>query len=123
MSERINDNVILRPISSNKSENRLRDFGYGLHYKNISSKVLRNIQYPFLTMIKDVKNVNTDDEARIELAKELFSFERGCMFIAEHIFGKPKEIIEQTNIDAKSIPIVLSDGKTYEDLKNELQPE
>ena len=53
MSKRINDNVILRPISSNKSENRLRDFGYGLHYKNISSKVLRNIQYPFLTMIKD----------------------------------------------------------------------
>ncbi|WP_295677357.1 hypothetical protein [uncultured Empedobacter sp.] len=77
----------------------------------------------FLTMIKDVKKVDTDDEARIALAKELFSFERGCMFIAEHVFGKPKEIIEQTNIDAKSIPIVLSDGKTYEDLKNELQPE
>ena len=52
MSERINDNVILRPTSSNKSENRLRDFGYELHYKNISAKVLRNMQYPFLTMIK-----------------------------------------------------------------------
>jgi len=77
----------------------------------------------FLTMIKEVKNVETDDEARIELAKELFSFERGCMFIAEHVFGKPKEIIEQINIDAKSIPIVLADGKSYEDLKNELQPE
>ncbi len=54
----------------------------------------------FLTMIKEVKNVETDDEARIELAKELFSFERGCMFIAEHVFGKPKEIIENINIDA-----------------------
>lgn len=77
----------------------------------------------FLAMIKSVKNVETDDEARIELAKELFSFERGMMFIAEHIFGKPKEIVEQTNIDSKSIPIVMADGKTFEDLKKELEPE
>lgn len=77
----------------------------------------------FLTMIKDVKKVDTDDEARIALAKELFSFERGCMFIAEHVFGKPKEIIEQINLGARSIPIVMADGKSYEDLKNELQPE
>lgn len=77
----------------------------------------------FLQMIKDVKKVDTDDEARIELAKELFTFERGMMFIAEHVFGKPKEIVEQINIDSKSIPIVLADGKTYEDLKSELQPE
>jgi hypothetical protein len=67
MSERINDNVILRPISSNKSVNRLRDFGYGLHYKNISSKVLRNIQFPFLTMIKDdyfpiILNLTNNDQ-------------------------------------------------------------
>lgn len=54
----------------------------------------------FLTMIKEVKNVESDEEARIELAKELFSFERGCMFIAEHVFGKPKETIENINIDA-----------------------
>ncbi len=53
ISKRKNDNVILRPTISNKSENRLRDFGYGLHYRNISAKILRNIQYPFLTMIKD----------------------------------------------------------------------
>lgn len=54
----------------------------------------------FLTMIKDVKNVETDEEAKIELAKQLITFERGCMFIAEHVFGKPKEIIENINIDA-----------------------
>ncbi len=77
----------------------------------------------FLKMIKEVKSVETDEQAKLELAKELFLFERGCMFIAEHVFGKPKEVIEQINIDAKSIPIILSDGKTYEDLKNELQPE
>lgn len=54
----------------------------------------------FLTMIKSVHSVETDDEAKQELAKTLYSFERGQMFIAEHIFGKPKEIIENINIDA-----------------------
>ncbi len=57
----------------------------------------------FLKMIKDVKNVKTDEEARLELAKELFTFERGQMFIAEHVFGKPKEIIENRNVDMTPI--------------------
>lgn len=54
----------------------------------------------FLKMIKKVKDVETDEEAKLELAKTLYSFERGQMFIAEHIFGKPKETIENINIDA-----------------------
>ena len=54
----------------------------------------------FLSMIKSVHDVETDDEAKQELAKTLYSFERGQMFIAEHIFGKPKETIENINIDA-----------------------
>jgi len=54
----------------------------------------------FLSMIKSVHDVKTDDEAKQELAKTLYSFERGQMFIAEHIFGKPKETIENINIDA-----------------------
>src|SRR4030065_2408642 len=54
----------------------------------------------FLSMIKIVKDVETDEEAKLELAKTLYSFERGQMFIAEHIFGKPKETIENINIDA-----------------------
>lgn len=57
----------------------------------------------FLKMIKEVKNVETDEEARLELAKELFTFERGQMFIAEHVFGKPKEIIENRNVDMTPI--------------------
>jgi hypothetical protein len=53
----------------------------------------------FLAMVKDVKNVNTDDEAKQALAKELFTFERGQMFIAEHVFGKPKEKVDLTSGD------------------------
>lgn len=61
----------------------------------------------FLSMIKSVHSVETDEEAKQELAKTLYSFERGQMFIAEHIFGKPKETIETThnlnNFDIKDV--------------------
>lgn len=61
----------------------------------------------FLSMIKSVHSVETDEEAKQELAKKLYSFERGQMFIAEHIFGKPKETIETThnlnNFDIKEM--------------------
>ncbi|MGC1929502.1 MAG: hypothetical protein WA667_11045 [Candidatus Nitrosopolaris sp.] len=43
--------VVLRP--SNKSESKLRDFGYGLCYRNISNEAFPTIKYPFLTVIKD----------------------------------------------------------------------
>ena len=48
----------------------------------------------FIAAIKQVKNVETDEEARIELAKDLLTFERGKIFISEHLFGKPKETVE-----------------------------
>lgn len=50
---RNNKKIVLRPTASKNSENRLRDFGYGLQYKNISAESLRNIIYPFVIMIKD----------------------------------------------------------------------
>jgi len=60
-----------------------------------------------LTAIKQVKNVNTDVEARIELAKDLYKTQRGQIFIAEHLFGKPKETVETThninNFDIKEL--------------------
>jgi hypothetical protein len=36
-----------------KSEHILRDFGYGLRYRNISTKSLRHINFPFITVVKD----------------------------------------------------------------------
>jgi hypothetical protein len=67
----------------------------------------------FLTAIKQVKDVNTDDEARIELAKDLLTFERGKIFISEHIFGKPKEHVEQDiNINTTTLKDLISFGST-----------
>src|ERR671918_761956 len=44
-------NIVLRCVI--RSENRLRDFGYGLSYRNISTDLLKDIRHPFITLIKD----------------------------------------------------------------------
>jgi hypothetical protein len=65
----------------------------------------------FLTAIKQVKDVNTDDEARIELAKDLLTFERGKIFISEHIFGKATERIESdVNVTGMNLKDIISFG-------------
>jgi hypothetical protein len=43
--------VVLHP--SNNSERRVRNFGYGLYYQNISLNTICSIKYPFLTVVKD----------------------------------------------------------------------
>jgi len=63
--------------------------------------------YFILKAIKNIKSVSTDEEARIELIKELFTFDRGKIFIAEHLLGKPKETIDNNvninNFELKDI--------------------
>lgn len=62
----------------------------------------------FLTAIKEAKNVDNDLDARKEFAKELLTFERGKMFIAEHLFGKPEQIINNNvSVDSFNLKDVL----------------
>jgi len=63
----------------------------------------------FLAAIKQLKLVDTDDDARIELAKELMTFDRGKIFNSEHIFGKPKETIDN-NISLNEFDIRTAFG-------------
>ena len=63
----------------------------------------------FLAAIKQLKSVDTDDDARVELAKELMTFDRGKIFISEHIFGKPKETIDN-NISLNEFDIRTAFG-------------
>ena len=71
----------------------------------------------FLSMIKSYHDVETDDEAKQELAKTLYSFERGQMFIAEHIFGKPDQNIN-TKVEVSNFDISkLYDSEAKEDLE------
>lgn len=61
----------------------------------------------FLSALKRLKNVDTDDEAKIEFAKDLLETQRGQIFVAEHLFGKPKETIDNNvninNFDLKEV--------------------
>ena len=46
-----------------------------------------------LKAIKNVFSKDNNEEARVAMAEDLMTFERGKMFIAEHLFGKPKDIV------------------------------
>jgi hypothetical protein len=52
----------------------------------------------FLKALGQLYNKETEEETKIEFVKTtLMESQRGQLFIAEHIFGKPKEIIEATH--------------------------
>lgn len=53
--------------------------------------------------INKLYNCDNDDVGREEFIKDLLSFERGKMFIAEHLFGKPKET---RDITLKEFPVI-----------------
>jgi hypothetical protein len=60
----------------------------------------------FVQALKDLYSKETDDEAKIHFIKEvLLDSQRGQLFVAEHIFGKAPQDINQTNlnIDAKEL--------------------
>jgi hypothetical protein len=46
-----NANAIFR--CAKISERKLREFGYGLHYQNVSPYILAKIKYPFVTIFKE----------------------------------------------------------------------
>lgn len=67
----------------------------------------------FLNALKSLKNVDTDDEAKIGFAKDLLQTQRGQIFIAEHLFGKPKETVDQNvNINNFNLKDIISFDKT-----------
>ncbi len=45
------NNIVLRV--GKKYESKLREFGYGLYYRNLSFAALKNIKYPFIVLFKD----------------------------------------------------------------------
>ncbi len=48
-------------------------------------------------------NAETDDDGKKSLIIDLLSFERGKMFVAEHLLGKPKET---RDITLKEFPTI-----------------
>lgn len=50
--------------------------------------------------VNDFYKADNDDDGKVALIKDLLSFERGKIVVTEHLFGKPKEVIENHNFDA-----------------------
>ena len=61
----------------------------------------------FLSALKQVYSLRTDEGAKIAFVKTILESQRGQIFVAEHIFGKPKENVNQTitlnNFDVKKL--------------------
>ena len=51
----------------------------------------------FLEAIKKITSQTNTEQAKIEILVELWDTQRGKIFIAEHVFGKPQERVEVIN--------------------------
>lgn len=59
----------------------------------------------FIKALSQIYEKETEDEAKIEFIKNaLLPSQRGQIFIAEHIFGKPKETVDQ-NVNINSFEL------------------
>ena len=67
----------------------------------------------FLKALGELYNKDTEEETKIAFVKDtLMESQRGQLFIAEHIFGKPKEVIEAThNVNDFNIKEIFKIGK------------
>jgi hypothetical protein len=67
----------------------------------------------FIQALKELYNKDTEEETKIAFVKNtLMESQRGQLFVAEHIFGKPKETIETThNINDFNIKDIFKIGK------------
>lgn len=67
----------------------------------------------FVTALKQLYEKGTEEEAKVAFVQNLLMSDRGRIFIAEHLFGKPKETIDQNvTIDNFSLKDVISFDKT-----------
>jgi hypothetical protein len=70
----------------------------------------------FIKALSQLYNKETEEETKIAFVKNtLMESQRGQLFIAEHIFGKPKETIEAThNINDFNIKDIFKIGNKSE---------
>ena len=60
------------------------------------------VNHIFTTALKRLYSKEEDEEAKIEFVIDLSKSSRGQIFIAEHLFGKPKEI-KQLELDTDTL--------------------
>lgn len=57
--------------------------------------------YLFVTALKQIYKKDQPDDAKIEFIKDLAEGQRGQIFIAEHVFGKAKDVVENRNFNTE----------------------
>ena len=62
-----------------------------------SKKEEQKANFMFLTALKRIHSTEEDEEAKIKFIEDLYESQRGQIFIAEHLFGKPTERVESIN--------------------------
>lgn len=70
------------------------------------------------TALRQLYSKDEDDDAVVEFLKEFAGTSRGQLFVAEHLLGKPKEIIEQTIVNDEYVDLSKLDLKTLKKLKD-----
>jgi hypothetical protein len=50
-----------------------------------------------LRALKEIYKADNDDKAKVEFIKKLLDSQRGEIFVAEHVFGKAPQVIDQNN--------------------------
>lgn len=63
----------------------------------------------FLTALKQLYKKDTDDAAKVRFVMDLADSQRGQLFIAEHLFGKPKEKLDVTT-DGDKLQTIINLG-------------
>jgi hypothetical protein len=66
----------------------------------------------FIKALKSIYSKDIEEDAKIEFVKELAESQRGQIFIAEHIFGKPKDVVHNINYNQK---LTKEDAKIIND--------
>jgi len=77
----------------------------------------------FIIALKELYKKDKDDVAKVEFIKTLSESQRGQIFIAEHLFGKPKERVDITTDGDKLDYSGLSTEALYEITKLTTQSE
>lgn len=63
--------------------------------------------YIFTQALKRLTNEEEDDEAKICFLMDFAQETVGRKFIAEHVFGKPKETSENTILSGDNTPLII----------------
>jgi hypothetical protein len=63
-----------------------------------------SVNFVLLSTLKELHKTDNDLDAKKGFVKDLLESQRGQLFVAEHIFGKPKETIDQ-NVNLNSFEL------------------